>query len=539
MICLTDKVYKQFKIQKVFSNFTAMNSLKNLPSKKNSTNLVAAVDLGSNSFHLLIGRVETTDQGLEIISIDNLKAPVKLASGLDQHKILDVDSQVRAITSLERFGERLRSLSPDLVRVVATNTFRVAKNRKSFLEKCENSLGFPIEVISGAEEARLIYNGVSNSLSNDNQTRLVIDIGGGSTEFVIGHNATPEILESVFIGCIKVNKEFFSEYFFDAHVFSKAVFSARKEIQVISSSFKSRGWNVVYGCSGTVKSIHDVLVANNLCSGGVTLEALNKLIDKMIVAKSYNSKKIKGLKSERVSVFSGGLAILYAIFKELKIDRMELSNAALRLGVLYDIVGRGRDGDIRTLTIEKFIDRYEVDRVQIKRISQISLYFWKQLFLDDSSEFLIMSEVLDWSTNLLELGQSMSHNSYHKHSSYIVSNSDMPGFSRGEQQLMSKLILGHVGKLSKVADMVYEKAHCHGLLCIRLAAIFSRSRTDLRPPKMILKAQEKKFILNVSENWLNLHPLTQYTLDQESKEWAKVGICFSITLLKDEKEIAA
>ena len=282
-----------------------------------------------------------------------------------------------------------------------------------------------------------------------------------------------------------------------------------------------------------------MLVANNLCSGGVTLEALNKLIDKMIVAKSYNSKKIKGLKSERVSVFSGGLAILYAIFKELKIDRMEVSNAALRLGVLYDIVGRGRDGDIRTLTIEKFIDRYEVDRVQIKRISQISLYFWKQLFLDDSSEFLIMSEVLDWSTNLLELGQSMSHNSYHKHSSYIVSNSDMPGFSRGEQQLMSKLILGHVGKLSKVADMVYEKAHCHGLLCIRLAAIFSRSRTDLRPPKMILKAQEKKFILNVSENWLNLHPLTQYTLDQESKEWAKVGICFSITLLKDEKEIAA
>jgi exopolyphosphatase/guanosine-5'-triphosphate,3'-diphosphate pyrophosphatase len=503
-----------------------MNFLDNLSFEKNSSPLVAAVDLGSNSFHLLIGRIEKTDKGLEIISIDNLKEPVKLASGLDEHKILDSPSKSRAVVALERFGERLRSISPDLVRVVATNTFRIAKNGKTLLKKCEQSLGFPIEVISGVEEARLIYNGVCNSLNNDGLTRLVIDIGGGSTEFVIGCNTKPEILESIFIGCIKLNKEFFVGNVFDEKIFAKAVFFSRKEIQVISSAFKNRGWDVVYGCSGTVKSIHDVLVANNFSAGGITLESLDSLVSKMIKVKSCNTRLINGLKTERVSVFAGGLAILYAIFKELKIERMELSNAALRLGVLYDIVGRGRDGDIRSLTIEKFIDRYEVDRVQIGRIRQLAIHFWDQLCVDGDAKYLIMSKVLTCAINFLEIGHSISHNSYHKHSSYIVSNSEMPGFSKGEQQLMAKIVLGHVGKISKVVEMTYEQIYCYALVSIRLASIFSRSRTDLKPPKMLISAEEKKFTLNISENWLNSHPLTKYTLEQESKEWSRVGIGF-------------
>ena len=513
-----------------------MNFIKNSTLKENFP-LVAAVDLGSNSFHLLIGKIEKTDKGLEIISIDNLKEPVKLAIGLDEHKILDNESKARAIVALERFGERLRSLSPDLVRVVATNTFRIAKNGKTLLKKCEESLGFPIEVISGVEEARLIYNGVCNSLNNDNLTRLVIDIGGGSTEFVIGCNTKPEILESIFIGCIKLNKEFFMENILDEKTFSRAVFFARKEIQVISSSFKKRGWDVVYGCSGTVKSIHDVIVANNLSTGGISIHALEQLIDKIIKLKTCDSRFIDGLKHERASVFAGGLTVLYAIFKELKIEKMELSQAALRLGVLYDIVGRGRDGNIRTLTIEKFIVRYEVDRVQVQRIKQVATYFWEQLFLDDVTQFLLTPEIFHYSINLLEIGHSISHSNYHKHSSYMVSNSEMPGFSKGEQQLMAKLILGHVGKISKVVDMTYEESYCRGLLIIRLSAIFSRSRTDLQPPKMIIKAENKKFILHVSEDWLNSHPLTRYTLEQESKEWLRVGIEFLIKRLKNHSEI--
>ena len=514
-----------------------MSYINNTTLKKNSSPLVAAVDLGSNSFHLLIGKIERTDKGFEIISIDNLKEPVKLAIGLDEHKILDNESKFRAILALERFGERLRSLSPDLVRVVATNTFRIAKNGKTLLKKCEESIGFPIEVISGVEEARLIYNGVCNSLNNDNLTRLVIDIGGGSTEFVIGRNSKPEILESIFIGCIKLNKEFFMENIVDEKTFSRAVFFARKEIQVISSSFKKRGWDVVYGCSGTVKSIHDVIVANNLSTSGISLQALERLIEKIVKVKSCDSNLIHGLKQERASVFAGGLTVLYAIFKELKIEKMELSHAALRLGVLYDIVGRGRDGNIRTITIEKFIQRYEVDRVQIQRINKVATYFWTQLFLDDKTENLLSLETFHYSINLLEIGHSISHSNYHKHSSYMVSNSEMPGFSKGEQQLMAKLILGHVGKISKVVDMTYEKSYRHGLLSIRLAAIFSRSRTDLQPPKMIIKAEDKKLTLHISEDWLDSHPLTRYTLEQESKEWLRVGIQFNVKKLKNYSEI--
>lgn len=516
-----------------------MFHIKNTILQKNSSPLVAAVDLGSNSFHLLIGKVERTDKGLEIISIDNLKEPVKLAIGLDEHKILDSESKSRAILALERFRERLRSLSPDFVRVVATNTFRIAKNGKTLLKKCEDSLGFPIEVISGVEEARLIYNGVCNSLNNDNLTRLVIDIGGGSTEFVIGCNNKPEILESIFIGCIKLNKEFFMKNILDESTFARAVFFARKEIQVISSLFKKRGWDVVYGCSGTVKSIHDVIVANNLSTGGISLFALEQLIEKIIKLKSCSSKSIDGLKPERESVFAGGLSVLYAIFKEFKIKKMELSHAALRLGVLYDIVGRGRDGNIRSMTIEKFIDRYEVDRVQIQRVKQVATDFWDQLFLDNKSEYLLTTEIFNYSINLLEIGHSISHSNYHKHSSYMVSNSEMPGFSKGEQQLMSKLILGHVGKISKVVDMTYEESYCRGLLSIRLASIFSRSRTDLQPPKMIIKAETKKFTLHVYEDWLSSHPLTRYTLEQESKEWSRVGIEFYVRRLKNHSVIAA
>ena len=200
---------------------------------------------------------------------------------------------------------------------------------------------------------------------------------------------------------------------------------------------------------------------------------------------------------------------------------------------------RGRDGNIRTITIEKFIQKYEVDRVQIQRINKVATYFWTQLFLDDKTENLLSLETFHYSINLLEIGHSISHSNYHKHSSYMVSNSEMPGFSKGEQQLMAKLILGHVGKISKVVDMTYEKSYRHGLLSIRLAAIFSRSRTDLQPPKMIIKAEDKKFTLHISEGWLNSHPLTRYTLEQESKEWLRVGIQFNVKKLKNHSEITA
>ena len=251
---------------------------------------------------------------------------------------------------------------------------------------CEESLGFPIEIINGPEEARLIYNGVANSLDDDNQKRFVIDIGGGSTEFVIGKNSETKLMESIFVGCIKINKDFFPNNLYDAEKFSKAVFFARKEIQVITKTFKNEGWDIVYGCSGTVKSIHDTLVSNKICSGGITILDLEKLLGIISLHSPNNIESILGVKPERANLFFGGLSILFAIFKEFKIERMELSGAALRLGVLYDIVGKERKGNIRDSTIEKFIERHEIDRIQIERVKALTLYFWNQFDSENDLE---------------------------------------------------------------------------------------------------------------------------------------------------------
>jgi exopolyphosphatase/guanosine-5'-triphosphate,3'-diphosphate pyrophosphatase len=485
--------------------------------------LVAAVDLGSNSFHLLVGRVEQTPVGPQIFPIDSLKEPVRLASGLSSDKRLDAASQARALACLARFGERLRALHPDHVRAVATNTFRVAKNGPEFMQTCEAALGFPIEVIAGKEEARLIYNGVAHSLAADGSRRLVVDIGGGSTEFIIGTNYTPELLESVFVGCIRFTRDYFPGGDITRNGFKEATLEARREIQVISQAYRKLGWDQAVGSSGTAKAIAEMQLAMGEQHQGLTREGMEQIRAALIRERTLDPERFPGVKPERLQVLPGGLSIMIAIFEELGLEQMEYSEGALRLGVLYDVLGRGRKDDMRFYTVEQFMERYGVDAAQADRVSRMALSLWEAAAMGTQEERREMAMLIEWACQLLEVGHSISHNSYHKHSAYIVSNADMPGFSRRDQRIMATLVLGHVGKLAKVqAGLVSESARL-ALVCIRLAAIFHRNRAKSRLPKVSVSQRGRKLAVAIDADWLKRHPLTRHSLEQECSEWRKVG----------------
>ena len=490
----------------------------------NPLKMVAAVDLGSNSFHLLIGRVSESALGIQIHPLDSLKEVVRLAGGLGFDKRLDAASQTRALLALQRFGERLRSFSPDRVRAVATNTLRIAKNGGEFLKTAEAALGFPIEVIAGQEEARLIYAGVSHSLSGDDRQRLVIDIGGGSTEFIIGKRYQPLLLESVYIGCVRFSREFFPGGEITRSAMKAAVLSAREEIQVIRESFLALGWQEAVGSSGTAKAISEVLVNNGLSESGITPAGLEKLRAALIRAGRVEDSGLVGIRQDRAPVFAGGVAIMSAIFEELDLKIMHYGEGALRLGVLYDLVGRGQQEDMRRISVEQAMKRYLVDTAQARRIGELSLKLWSSLEVGTEEEREQISQRLMWAACLHEIGHSISHNSFHKHSAYIVTHSDMPGFSRQEQQFVASLVLGQVGKLNKVAANFSGAVQWAALMCFRLACLFYRRRQDDPLPEFALSASTRGFRLAIESEWLSGHPLTEFSLGQEVSEWAKQGI---------------
>ncbi len=500
----------------------------------NPLKLVAAVDLGSNSFHLLIGRVDESSLGHQIYPLDSLKEVVRLAAGLGADKKLDQASQSRAILALQRFGERLRSFSPDRVRAVATNTLRVAKNGAEFLKTAEAALGFPIEVIAGQEEARLIYAGVAHSLPRDGQRRLIIDIGGGSTEFIIGADYQPRVLESVYVGCVRFSREFFPGGVITRTGMKSAILSAREEIQVIREAFKEQGWQQAVGSSGTAKAIVEVLVSNGLSPDGITAEALEKLRNLLVKAGRAEDSGLQGLKPDRLPVFAGGVAIMSAIFDELDIDVMHYGEGALRLGVLYDLVGRTQFEDMRKIGVEQAMRRYSVDTEQARRIAELSLQLWRDLSLGTDEERQAIEQQIQWAACLHEIGHSISHNGYHKHSAYILNHADMPGFSRQEQQMLAALVLGHQGKLSKTQAMINSPSLWAGLLCFRLACHFYRRRLPMDLPIIRLERVSTGYRLSVEEAWLAEHPLTEFGLSQEVLEWAKVGIDLQLEAVQAE-----
>lgn len=484
---------------------------------------VAAVDLGSNSFRLQVGRIV----GNQIYPLDGLKEPVRLAAGLMADKRLDNESQQRALTALALFGERLRGFAPDAVRAVATNTLRVAKNGPAFIEQAEARLGFPIEVIAGREEARLIYLGVVHTLPDSRVRHLVIDIGGGSTEFIIGQNIRPQLLESLYMGCVSYSLRYFPQGCITKQGMKEAELAARRELQLIVHAYRAAGWDEAVGSSGSAKAIRDLLEANGYAAGSITRNGLERLRSQLIRVGDVSRTKLIGMRPDRVPVIAGGVAIMSAVFKEFGLEEMTFSEGALRLGVLYDLLGRYHHEDLREATVKQFMQRYEVDSRQAQRVRQTALQLYRQLRPQDDIEETPAAQFLGWAACLYEIGISVAHASYHKHSAYILANADMPGFSKRDQTLLAQLVLAHRGKIERVQQRGEAPAWLL-IFCLRLAALLHRARDDTPVPRIDVRAHARGFELHVDREWLEGAPLTEVALAEEAQQWANVGIDFRV-----------
>ncbi|MGO9599940.1 MAG: exopolyphosphatase, partial [Isosphaeraceae bacterium] len=383
---------------------------------------LAAVDLGSNSFRLEIGRV-VDDQ---IYPLDSLRDPVRLAAGLTPDKRLTEEAQQRALETLACFGERLRGLPPEAIRAVGTNTLRVAKNAKEFLTRANEVLGSPIEIVAGREEARLIFLGVAHSMPITRDKRLVVDIGGGSTEFIIGSGFEPYKLESLYMGSVNWTLRFFPGGRISRTALKQAELAARVELETIARGFSAGHWQVAVGSSGTARTLSDIQQLRGWSNGVLTAEGLERLRAELIKAGDVSRLDYPGLRPDRIPMLPGGLSIMSAIFSELGVSRMELATGAMRQGILYDLLGRFHQNDMRDATVAQFMKRYQVESRQAQRVEVLALHLLRQLSLDLRTNPEYPLHLLSWAARLHEIGLSVAYSGYHKHSAYILTHADMP-----------------------------------------------------------------------------------------------------------------
>jgi exopolyphosphatase/guanosine-5'-triphosphate,3'-diphosphate pyrophosphatase len=483
--------------------------------------VLAAVDLGSNSFRLQVARVE----GEQLYMLDGLREPVRLAAGLTADKYLDADAQQRALAALGRFAERLRDLPREAVRAVGTNSLRVAKNAADFIPQAERALGFPIEVIAGHEEARLIYLGVAHGLPPSKDNRMVMDIGGGSTEFIIGNGFTPLKLESLYMGCVNFSNRFFPDGKITKQNLKQAELAARNELQTIVADYKGQ-WQQAFGSSGTAKAIAEILEQNGYSKSGITREGLDKLRAHLLAAGDVQKLNLPGLRADRIPTLAGGFAILYAAFCELDITCMEAATGALREGVLYDLWGRFHDNDVRAVTVQQFMQRYHVDTRQAGRVATLANVFAQQFLGSEIDEDTL--HTLNWAASLHEIGISVAHSGYHKHTAYITANADMPGFSKKEQARLSLLTLAQRGSLNKLQGQLKNTEDYLLAMSLRLAVLFYRNRSDSSLPNLHGSFSGTKFQLAIDTDWLAQNPLTETALQDEVKQWKTLGISLQI-----------
>jgi exopolyphosphatase/guanosine-5'-triphosphate,3'-diphosphate pyrophosphatase len=495
-----------------------------LVNSKPTFSEIAAVDLGSNSFRLQLARVVDD----HLIFHDSLREVVRLGAGLSDDKTLSDEALNRAIECLNRFGERLRGLPPQAVRAVATNTFRVAKNAPQLLKAAQGALGFPIEIIAGREEARMIFVGVSHSLPKAEHKRLVIDIGGGSTEFIIGEGLEPLEMESLYMGCVSYSLKYFADGKITEEAFERAQIAAATEIQTIAKNFKSKHWQEAVGSSGTARTLGEVLRLNGLTDGAVTLEGLYQFRQLLIGAKEVKKIQLHGLSVDRSSVIPGGLAIMIAAFEGLSIDKLTVANSALREGVLYELLGRMQHDDTRDATVNSFMRRYHVDRDQVKRVQSLSILLLSQVEHKLSGDVAVAKQYLGWAAKLHEIGVSIAHGGYHKHSAYIIENADMPGFSKMEQESLGFLVRAQRRSLAKLQMPALSEDRTVLVMIFRLAVLFHRNRLHITPPELNLAWHKAGFGLDVEPGWLAKNPLTDAELASEVVYWKDINITLSL-----------
>lgn len=489
-----------------------------------SPDTVAAVDLGSNSFHLIVARL----RGGEVHVVDRLREMVRLGAGLTAGGILLDPAQRRALDCLERFGQRLRDLPPGTVRAVGTKTLRSALNAEAFLDKAERLLGHPIDIISGVEEARLIYHGVSRALAFDERRRLVMDIGGGSTELIIGEDGTPLIMESLDMGCVSMSQKHFKDGKITPKSFRRAVLAAQVELEPVEIELRRGRWEEAVGASGTLRAIDKILREAGWSQGGITPAGLQKLTEATLACGHVERLKLPGLNPERAPVFPGGLAILLATFQALGIERMTVSDGALREGLLYDLLGRIRHEDVRERSVAHLAQRFHADHAHARRVSATLRYCLAQVSPPQPLDAEETAQWLGWAAALHEIGLDIAHHQHHKHGAYIVENADLAGFSQQEQQRLAMLVRAHRRKfplkLFKELAPPWNKAAIPLACLLRLAVLLNRGRGAGAMPGFVFRLEDAGVVVRFSPGWLAEHPLTEADLVQEAACLQEAGL---------------
>ena len=477
--------------------------------------LLAAVDLGSNSFRLEIGRFEHG----HIQRVEYLKETVRQGNGLDEQRNLSDEAMQCGWDCLARFAERLAVFSPSQVRAVATQPLREARNREVFLQHGNDILGHPIEVVSGAEEARLIYQGVARLLPQSNEQRLVIDIGGRSTELILGQQFSPRAVASFPVGSVAWSTRYFPEGVFTKQAFNIAEVAAKAVLDEALSVYRRETWEVAYGSSGTIGAVGDILAAAGRPAGRITRADLDWLQEQLLRAQSASRVRLDGLKEDRRPVIGGGISVLRAVFDLLDIDTLNVAQGALRQGALYDLLDREQpETDLRSATVQGLMQRFAVDGVQARRVAQTACTLCAQLVTTQSEP---IQRKLTWAAQLHELGCGISHSDYHRHGAYILDNTDAAGFAMPELHRLARLVLGHRGKVRKLEDDLKDTTTAVQLLCLRLAVALCHARRDPDTQDMTLARDKQRFVLTLREGWSASYPQSAHLLREEVAAWQK------------------
>ena len=481
--------------------------------------MYAAVDLGSNSFRLHIGKHD----GDTIRVIKSMREPIRLAAGLDAKGFLTEAAMQSALSCLANFRTTLAAYRLDAVRVVATSTLRVARNAASFLPSAEQAIGYPIEIISGEEEGRLIYMGVANALAAPGERRLVMDIGGGSTELILGRGLDIERVESFSIGTVKQSLSFFVGGRVDAVSFEAAILSARSHFEDAAPPYHPDNWKSAYGSSGTIRALAEIVAKNELGDGRLTPASLDALKQRFIQFGQVGKIDMPGLRPDRAGTIIGGLAILIALLKELGIEVLNPVEAGLRMGVMWDLYLRSMQRDRREESVRALASKFHVDEGRANRVAREAAALYVQLKPAGEA----YTKLLYWSALLHEMGMVVSQTGYHKHAAYMIENADLPGFTTREQKVMARLIVAQKGNLRKISDTLPDADFAKAVLALRLAVLLMHARIE--PDFSELKLRMKSRIeLEIKRGWVAHHPTVSYWIEKEQEWWDEVGVDFSV-----------
>ncbi len=504
------------------------NNKQNTPVEKS---LLAAIDLGSNSFRLEIGRL---DSG-HIERIEYLKEAVRQGGDLDEDRNLTPESIERGLRCLARFAERLQGFEATHVRAVATQTLREANNRDVFIKLAKKALGFNVEVISGVEEARLIYQGVSRFLPQSNDRRLVIDIGGRSTELILGQGFTSNHTASLHVGSVAWSLKHFGHGEFTENAFTRAEIAAESIFDTLGVNFSHKHWDVAYGASGTVGAIADVLVQYGRPVDTVTKEGLYWLREELLRAKSVDKLRLLGLKEERKAVIAGGLSIMLGVFDFLNIETLNVAKGALRHGLLYDMLARDNEMiDLRNASVQRLARKFDVDEAHGTTVAEVSCKLFDKITEDiqfANGERESHARKLRWASMLHEIGSIVSPIDAHLHGAYILEHAEPPGFAQSELHCLSLLILGHKGKLKRLEADFSDRIFVMQLACLRLAVILCHARQMPNLRGIHLQYLGNKITLSLPKSWPEKYPQSYYLLDEEVLVWQKTNWLFMLNII--------